>query len=611
MHAPMITTPYDTIPDFAAHPTIISVQDGNWTAPATWDQGRVPTAIDIVAISHDVTIDGDAEADVIGVTGSLTFAADSHLMVTTLLSHGGTLDLGTDCAIVIRDTPLDLTDNGVGTFDPFQFGHGILCIDGVFRANGQAKTPYIRHSEAWPQDWSIGDLVVSPDVRQVNNGFEQCEVIEFGTQWEFDHTGGHIANLTRSVVIRSENPLGTRGHVMCFGSCEVDLRYVAFKDLGRTTAARLDVTLQAAVIPPVYSIGTNPPGRYSLHLHHLTPPMSDGPLWNVEGCVFDGFLRWALAAHDTHYGNAKGNVVFDGDGAAFVQEDGSESGNVWDGNIAILLRGSGDSPIASNPARNVLLDTGHEGVGFWQRAGRGSWINNVSANCRWAGWNTFSRAGHVGKPLPVMVPKFKGGPKIAFDARWSVPFAWDNNEAYACGRGMEWWYAWVSIQSNDRIWNCSDKGLFFTYHGSALVDDTDIVNCPEGIKGQHGTHLRAARLNIDGSEIPFVMEPNKKGIKFDQVSFDGIEQPSPPYKPILEMTPPIDSVVSGIVALTFPGITAGQLVVAVNGKKLATDSSSPYSVNWNTANYPNGSAWVTAELGTDVAFFVGRFFVSN
>jgi hypothetical protein len=605
MHDSVIVTQHDSIPDFAAHPTIISVRDGNWTAPSTWDLGRVPVETDIVSVAHVVKYDGDGAADVIGVTGTLRFAEDSHLLVTTLLSHGGTIDLGTSCEIVIRDTPLDIVNDGVGTFDPYQFGHGVLCIDGAFIANGQTKTPWVR-AEVVPDDWDVGDRVVAPDVRVINTGFEQCEVIAFGDPWQFDHTGGHVANLTRSIVIRSENPLGTRGHVMCMGRCKPDLRYVQFKDLGRTTAKRLSVTIKAPVVEPIYSIGTNVPGRYSLHLHHL-----EDPDWNVEGCVFDGFLRWALAAHDTHYGTAKGNVAFDGVGAGFVQEDGSESGNVWDGNIAILLRGSGDSPIASKPTRNALLDTGHSGEGFWARAGRGSWINNVAANCRWAGWNTFSRAGHVGKPLPVMVPKFKGGPKIAFDARWSAPFSFHDNEVYSSHRGFEWWYAWVSMMNNCRVRNCVNKGLFFTYHGSALVDDVDIFGGSDGILGQHGTHLRANCVTVDDAAIPFTMEPNKKGIKFDEVFFDGVEQQSPPYKPILDMEPAIDSVVSGIVALKFPGITAGQLVVAVNGKKLATDSSAPYSVNWNTANYPNGTAWISAELGSDAAFFVGRFFVSN
>lgn len=613
MHDSVIVTPFDSIPDFAAHPTIISIQDGNWTDPSTWDLGRVPDAADIVVVknAHAVTLDGVAEADVIGVDGALTFAPDAALTVTTILSRGGTLDLGTACEIVIRDTPLDTTDNGIGTFDPFMFGHGILCIDGRFIANGHQKTPFIRAGDTLPENWQLGDALAAPDVRQNNNGFEQCEVIALGDAWQHDHTGGHIANLTRSVIIRSENPAGTRGHVMCVGSCSVDLRYVQFKDLGRTKASRLGVTIQAPVTPPVYSIGSNQIGRYSLHLHHLTPEVSDGPSFNVEGCVFDGSPRWGLGVHDTHYGRVAGNVAYDCIGAGFVTEDGSESGNVFDGNMAILCRGSGDSPISSKPTRNELLDTAHEGTGFWARAGRNSWINNVAANCRWAGWNTFSRAGHVGKPLPVTVPKFKGGPKVAFDARWSVPYAFDNNEAYACGRGMEWWYAWVSIMTNTRIWNCSNKSLFFTYHGTALVDDLSVIGSPEGVVGQHGTHLQLRRATVDGSAVPFIMEPNKKGILFEDVTFDGVEQSSPPNGPFLSFEPAPDSHVSGVVTIRFPSVTAGALTVAISGKKLATDQTAPYSFTWDTTKVANGTHWLTAELGTDAAFALGRYFVEN
>jgi hypothetical protein len=42
----------------------------------------------------------------------------------------------------------------------------------------------------------------------------------------------HVANRTRSTVIKSENAAGTRGHVMCTGHCDIDVRYTVFAGLG-------------------------------------------------------------------------------------------------------------------------------------------------------------------------------------------------------------------------------------------------------------------------------------------------------------------------------------------------------------------------------------------
>ena len=47
----------------------------------------------------------------------------------------------------------------------------------------------------------------------------------------------HVGNLGRSIVVRSANPAGVRGHTIFIHRATVNLRYVLFKDLGRTTIA--------------------------------------------------------------------------------------------------------------------------------------------------------------------------------------------------------------------------------------------------------------------------------------------------------------------------------------------------------------------------------------
>ena len=71
----------------------------------------------------------------------------------------------------------------------------------------------------------------------------------------------HVANLTRNIILHSANANGTRGHVVFSDRANVDIRFAAFKDMGRTTTSPLDRV-------------TNHIGRYALHMHRLSGPTS-------------------------------------------------------------------------------------------------------------------------------------------------------------------------------------------------------------------------------------------------------------------------------------------------------------------------------------------------
>jgi len=143
-------TPYDTIPNFAFSPTMVSLQDGPWSSPSTWSLGRVPQAQDILVLHHQVTYDSlTGIADVIGIDvgASLRFRTDisTRLQVGILkLFDGGTLEIGTattpvaptvTAELIIRDRPLNLTT------DPGQFGTGLLSVNGTVVMHGAVKTP--------------------------------------------------------------------------------------------------------------------------------------------------------------------------------------------------------------------------------------------------------------------------------------------------------------------------------------------------------------------------------------------------------------------------------------------------------------------------------------
>ena len=84
----------------------------------------------------------------------------------------------------------------------------------------------------------------------------------------------HVGNLTRNVIVRSENPAGTRGHTMFISHADVDLRYAAFKELGRTQDGRA----RQHRVRQRRAGGedrTNQIGRYAVHFHHNFGPKTD------------------------------------------------------------------------------------------------------------------------------------------------------------------------------------------------------------------------------------------------------------------------------------------------------------------------------------------------
>jgi hypothetical protein len=431
--AQLIHTPHDHIPDFAANPTIRSARNGSWSNPATWTAARVPGPSDIVRISHTVTYESTTgDADVIGVEagGTLRFSTiqSTRLRVGTLLVlANGTLEVGTSsnpvpgsftAEIIIKNEPLNMSA------DPDQFGTGILSIDGRVVMHGAVKTPTFVRAAAEPRagqttiqleravnGWRPGDRLFIPDSRQVDqpNKFNSNYVLQIdeltvqsvsadsrsvtvSPALRYDHRGArdadgtptvlsdgtrllpHVGNLTRNVVIRSENPSGTRGHTLFTNRSEVEVYYVQFQDLGRTRATALNST-------------SNHIGRYPLHAHHLWGPVNPsntGYQFELVGNAVNDGLKWPIAIHASHYGLIQGNVVFGGSqltGAGIAVEDGSETDNLFEGNFVANIRGQ-INPRQSGPDTADGTTPGSGAECFWAAGFNNRFVNNVASDCR-------------------------------------------------------------------------------------------------------------------------------------------------------------------------------------------------------------------------------------
>jgi hypothetical protein len=385
----------------------------------------------VVAISPGTTVsfdDADGRAGVVGIEalGRLAFRTDrsTRLRVGTLLVlPQGALEIGSAAApveagvlaeVVIADTPLDGVDDGVGAHDPQQYGTGLLALDGEVTLHGAPRTPFVRLAvEPRAGDlvlpvarpvtgWRAGDRLFLPDskhyaiesVPYVDEGEEVLLdavsadglLLTLRSPVRFTHPGGrngdgvleflpHVGNLTRSVMIRSENPAGIRGHVFLTHRAEVDIRYAALRNLGRTTIDPLDSTTFDSQ-GRVTHIGQNQIGRYPLHLHHLIGPVAPpagGYQFAVVGNAVDddgapNRRKWAIAVHDTHFGLVRDNVVYNAAGWGIGTEDGNETGNELAGNFVARVRGEGGRANSEG------------GVGFWLRGPNNAVRDNVAAN---------------------------------------------------------------------------------------------------------------------------------------------------------------------------------------------------------------------------------------
>ena len=189
----------------------------------------------------------------------------------------GTLEVGTPdepvlpnvtAEIIIADQPIDRA------IDPAQIGTGIEGL-GKITMHGSVKSPTFARLSREPiagdmnlvfdqplTGWMPGDHIVIPDTRQLRDNErganyepqdEEIQVaavsrnqITLATPLRHDHRGArnadgkleflpHIGNISRNVVVRSENPEGTRGHMIFMSRADVDLalRRSAWKWAGR------------------------------------------------------------------------------------------------------------------------------------------------------------------------------------------------------------------------------------------------------------------------------------------------------------------------------------------------------------------------------------------
>ena len=411
--------------------THVAINHGDWNDASTWHNGEIPGEGARVLIPEGIAVNysqqNDASLFTVRVDGVLDFATDqdSRMLVDTLVvSPTGHLVIGTPGNPVQADVSVDIVfaDNGdIDTsWDPALHSRGMLS-HGSATIHGAEKTSHLKVEQdamagdttltlaEIPEGWRVGDKLVltgthlqggdwNNDTRRVEPGESQDEevhiraidgnVITLDRPLTYDHDtprddlSAYVANMSRNITFSSEGgedlPVHQRGHVMFMHSDAIDVRYAGFVDLGRTDKSRPAFDINDLGGPGAVSADANIQTRYSFHFHETGVSDLENPALAI-GNVVDGSPGWGYVHHSSN-ADFSYNVAFNVFGAAFVAEDGNETG-MWYRNIAIKSEGVGYGDWTVKKQQDLERgDDGRTGDGFFFAGRLVEAAENVAAN---------------------------------------------------------------------------------------------------------------------------------------------------------------------------------------------------------------------------------------
>ncbi len=442
---------------------IRSVASGNWSEGATWSGGQIPKAGVRVYIArdHEVTYDVDS-ADVIRsihLDGVLRFADDRTTRLETGLirvgADGSTDESGFDCAmshsapeepssaaliVGMPDKPLDARHHALIRLHYLEGMDkdscpSIVCCGGRMEFHGApmgrtwlklastaAATTTIVELQEDPQGWRVGDRIIltattrqnkikktfKPSTRDSTQTEERIIAAIDGVKitldkpLEFEHHAegeyrGDVANLSRNVVVESADPNGVRGHTMFHKHSSGSISYAEFRHLGKEGML----------------------GRYSLHFHILGDSMRGASV--VGASIWDSHNRW-ITIHGTDYLVVRDCVGYQSRGHGFFLEDGTETSNVLDRNLAV------QASISKPLPKQVLPYDKNDGSGFWWANCHNTFTRNCAADCDEYGY--FFQATKTPEFDPILNVRQADGSMKPTDIR-TLPFVrFEDNEAH-------------------------------------------------------------------------------------------------------------------------------------------------------------------------------------
>lgn len=534
--------------------THIAIGNGDWFDPDTWYNGEIPDAGAKVLIPKGVSVKYDGVSDAslftVRVDGELSFAhdTDTKMVVDTfVVAPSGRLEIGTEDRPIQDDVTAEIViaNNGdidVG-WDPSLLSRGVIS-HGQVEIHGAEKTSNLEIVDAAmagdteiklsdiPDNWQVGDTIVITGTHKqgwfYNNKTGQREFAESQDEevtivaingdtitidrpLEYDHDTPRddlyamAANMTRNITFRSEDgdqsEVHHRGHVMFMHNQDVDVRYAAFEDLGRTDKSNPAHHLNT-LDPNDIQSDTNSQGRYAFHFHRTGTEDQDDPAIAL-GNVVDGSPGWGFVHHSSH-ANFVDNIAFDVFGASFVAEDGDETG-IWWRNVAIKTEGIGYGSDKTKSGRDVARDdVGRTGDGFFFSGRLVEAAENVAANTTHGFvWMTRTSAGNPDVDH-TDIPDAYYGREYARATDWVPIQGFSDNVAYGTQVGLI--VVKRAIEQNHDVRSVLDG--FLNWETSTGVDLT------------YTSHYTLKNIDLIGTDNPLPVANADKGFQFGAQVFD-------------------------------------------------------------------------------------------
>jgi hypothetical protein len=499
-----------------------TVASGDWSNPAIWQNGIVPSAGAKVMISAGNTVRFDSvmsnfAINTLRVDGTLQFAVDRNTELrvdTVVVMTSGKLHIGTAANPIQNHVTAKIliADNGpINTVnDPYKLGRGITS-HGEVRMHGEYKTPYATLAvnpiagatqlqlSSVPTNWTVGDrLVITGHMTDKTDDFGADEVtitaingnVVTVTPLHYGHSvpaghglSLHVANLSRNIIFASTGnpPAQERPHMVFFHNPNVQIENIGVFGFGRTDKSIPinDPVVVNGVLQP--GTGTNPRARYAIHFHHTSVNPVLAPAF-VRGSVVDGSPGWGFVNHSSNV-NFEYNVAYRVNGASFVGEDGNEIGTML-GNLSINATGSWDG-ITSRPNH----DWGFGGHGFWMQGPGIKLIDNIAAGSQSSGFVYFTATEkNLFDAVNLAAPNMAYG-HLAVPVGMVPAAQFKGNTAYATGEGLEIWHHLMETSDQNTyiddftVWGARHAGMTLHYAGRVTVRNAKLINDLDSPRG--------------------------------------------------------------------------------------------------------------------------------
>lgn len=192
----------------------VSVTNGDWETPSTWNKNAVPTASDVVYIANGTTVDVTSvpafASSILVYSGGTLNVSGSTLSVTTTLTNNGTVNTNSGDLIIAGGTATGISNTSTGTFvvaggtvtlGPSGGGNRLLSNAGTLTVSGGILTINGQLSVTNTFNQSGGTIIVDGNAAGVVANSVASSAGSFSYSGSIVFLGTNLLNLTGGTLI--------------------------------------------------------------------------------------------------------------------------------------------------------------------------------------------------------------------------------------------------------------------------------------------------------------------------------------------------------------------------------------------------------------------------